>query len=37
MIPHKIIVCGVVKNVEKYIQNNINYCIEPVIYFKIIK
>lgn len=28
MIPHKIIVCGVVKNVEKYIQNNINYCIE---------
>ena len=28
MIPHKIIVCGVVKNVEKYIQINIDNCIE---------
>ena len=28
MISHKIIICGVVKDVEKYIQLNINNCIE---------
>ena len=28
MLPYKVIICGVVKNVEKYIENNIKYCID---------
>ena len=28
MLPHKVIICGVVKNVEQYIENNIKYCID---------
>ena len=28
MLPHKVIICGVVKNVGQYIENNIKYCID---------